>query len=345
MEYTVQCPICGADGTAMANHVIAQHLTARDVTAPGLRISAPELPPKAPILPSRSLTRAAQPGTSFGTKARNKWLMAVIGGVLVLVLVLAGAVLRRVHNQKPEPSNIADAGFPRTLQELNASYVEPPAGQNAATFYSQGFDALHTANLGSSNIPLLGKGTLPPLGAPISGSMKSALAGVIRSNEDALQLFARGAQFEQSRYPVDLTRGIETPFPHLAKVKGAVQLVELAGLLHAESHDGNQAANDLLTALALARSLQPEPSLISQFVRAASINIAVRAWEQTVNRTSLPSESLGKLLKAFQKLEDDEARGEGFNHGLAAERATWIALAGTPQKLLELVSAPDALQI
>ena len=37
---------------------------------------------------------------------------------------------------------IAAKGDPVTLEELNKSYAEPPAGQNAAELYAQAFNAL-----------------------------------------------------------------------------------------------------------------------------------------------------------------------------------------------------------
>ena len=144
---------------------------------------------------------------------------------------------------------------------------------------------------------------------------------------------------------MDLRRGVETPFPHLGKVKNAVQLIELAGLLHAENRDGRQAANDVSTALAVARSLAMEPAMISQAVRVGIVHRAVEAWEQTANRASLPGPALSKLQKVFEKMEDYDSRGEGFTRGLAAERVIWRSLLGTPQKLAELVSSDAVLEI
>lgn len=345
MAYSVQCPICGLDGTTIANQMIAQYLS---VSAPRLRFSEPDLPPRAPALPRPKPVWSAQTGSSLRSKAGKGWLMVAIGVLVVLVVVLAGIVFGRLHARPSSPANPADLandGFPHSLKEIDTAYAQPPAGQNAATVYSQGFDALQIANVGSFNVPLLGKGAPPPLGSPIPVSMKSSVAGVVRANKDALRFFAQGAEFEQSRYPVDLTAGLEAPFPHLIKIKNAVQLVALAQMVDAENHDAKQAAKDVRTALALGRSLVPEPSLISQLVRATTVEMAVRSWERTANRVSLPNESLKELLRIFQKLEDYESAGEAFKHGLAADGAMWIAMFGTPQKLVEFISAPGVLNV
>jgi hypothetical protein len=116
--------------------------------------------------------------------------------------------------------------------------------------------------------------------------------------------------------------------------------VESSAILHAEAHEGKAAADDVLAALALARSLQAEPSLLSQSVRAGLIATAVDTWEQSVNRVASPQESLSDLMNTFKKMEEYEARGEGSNRGLAGERATWIALLDEPSKLLQAFSMP-----
>jgi len=342
MGDAVQCPVCGADGAAAANELIAQHLAAQAAPPPALRIGGQKPPPTAQRPPPHNLAGALHDGNAHGAKFRNKWLVPAICGVAVLILVLAGTLLfGRSPDKKHEsagPLALADDGLPHTLEELNAWYVEPPAGQNAATFYSQGFNALHLGNVGASNLPLLGQGQLPPLGAVMPGSVKAALAAFVKSNRDALQFFAQGAKYEQSRYPLDLTQGVDTVFPHLPKVKSAMLLMELSAVSHAEGKEGKSAANDVLVALALARSLEAEPSLISQLMRAATVSIAVAALEQTLNRTALPRESLSDLRNAFQKMEGYDARGEGFNRALAAERATSMTLLSKPREILQVLT-------
>jgi len=338
MAYPVQCPICGTDGTAAANRAIARHLESQTTSAPGLRLGEPPPPPTVhPPVPQK-LPSAAKTGSSARTKPRTKRLVQKICGAVVLVLVAAAAVIfGRSHHGS---SAVSNEDLPHTLVELNAWYVEPPAGQNAAIFFSQGFDALQIGNVNDPNTPLLGKGKLPPLGATMSVSVKSALAAALHANKNALQFFVQGAKCEQSRYPLDLKQGVDAVFPHLLKVKSATLVTELSAIQHAEANDGEQAANDVLTALGLARSLCAEPSLSSQKMRAASVLITLAALEQTLNRTALRPGSLSELSTAFHKMEDYDTRGEGFNRALAAELITSTALLATPQKLQELLSAP-----
>jgi hypothetical protein len=260
---------------------------------------------------------------------------------IVLALALVGVVYAAHSHGRNLPAghiDPTDNEYPRTLAELNAWYVEPPAGQNSATFFTQGLNALQIGN--GANRPSVSKGTLPPPGSPVPPSVKSSMTSLVRANGEALRFFAHGAKFEQSRYPVDLTPGYEALLPHLPKLRSAGLVVEWSGILHAEAHEGKAAADDVLAGLALARSLQAEPSLLSQHVRAALVATAVDTLEQTVDRVTSPPESLTELMNAFKKMEEHEARGGGFNRGLAGERATWITLLDEPAKLRQALSMP-----
>lgn len=266
--------------------------------------------------------------------------MPSIAVSIFLVLALVGVVFAaHSHSQKPPIGHRDPTGneFPRTLAELNAWYVEPPAGQNGATYFTQGLN-VQVGN--GANRPQLTKDSLPPPGSPVSPSVRSLMTSFVRANGEALRFFAQGAKFEQSRYPVDLTPGYEALLPHLPKLRSAGLLVECSAILHAEAHDGKAAADDVLTGLALARSLQAEPSLLSQQVRAALVATAVGTSERTVNRGTLPQESLTEMMNTLKKMEEFEAHGEGFNRGLAGERATWIALLEEPSKLRQALSMP-----
>ena len=210
MGYAVLCPVCGVDGTAVANELIAERLVAISPPAAMLRIGRHAPLAGAPPVPRNSPALAAARKLSAGKLRNKKLLPAVCGGV---VLVLAGAILLgRSMGLGQKPVIVASAdndGLPHTPAELNAWYVEPAEGQNAARFFSQGIQALQLANVESSGVPLLGRGTLPPLGSPMPASVKSALGSLIRSNREALQFFVQATRYEHSRYPVDLRLGVE----------------------------------------------------------------------------------------------------------------------------------------
>jgi DNA-binding transcriptional MerR regulator len=196
-----------------------------------------------------------------------------------------------------------------------------------------------------ANLPVLGNSLTPLPGTPLPPLVNSALATFMHRNREALQFFAQGAQYEQSRYPIDLTKGSNTLLPHLMGIKRGMQLSEMAAILDAENNDEKQAANDVLMTLALARSLKAEPVLISQLVRSAGVSLAVDALNQVVNRTTLSPESLSGLTKALQSMEDYDARGEGFSRAMAGELAMHLALLNNPAKLVRDLSTASATDV
>jgi hypothetical protein len=207
---------------------------------------------------------------------------------------------------QPKPSEFASgaAGIPKTLEELNHWYQDPPADQNAATFFLQGFDALQISNA-DWNLAAL-----------------------------PLDLFERGAQCSGSRYPMDMTKGFNASLPYLPKVRQAAQVSTLYALAQADLHRGTNAGRGVLLALASARTLEAEPNLVAQLIRVSSQTLAVEALEQTVNRVTLPPDTLTQLQSAFDRAAEREAAGTGFDRGFVAERLTADALIGSGPKEL-----------
>jgi hypothetical protein len=163
----------------------------------------------------------------------------------------------------PAEAVAGDASWPGNLAELNRWYAEPPAGQNAAQVFIQGFDAMDgqfrahgTTN--NVNLPLVGKAALPLPASPVPAAMKTAMAELMRQNKSALDLFQQASSLPQSRYPIDLTKGYAALFPDLARAKQAAQLSATFALGQAGLHRGQEAGESLLTGYGIGRSLETE---------------------------------------------------------------------------------------
>jgi hypothetical protein len=273
------------------------------------------------------------------TKAKT----AVIAGAAVILATGTGVVVVKETHHARKPVHLAAGALPQTPEELDAWYVEPPAGQNAATVVLRGIDARNVAGVQQmADLPVLGKLPPPDPAAPLPPAVKTALTAFVQRNREALQCFSQAAQFEQSRYPIDLSQGANTLLPHLTGVKSAAQICQMATLLDADNGNGKKAGDDVGMTLAVARSLKAEPTLVSQLVRAAAISLAVDGLNQSVNRTTLPAESLSTLAKMFQNLEDYDTRGEGFGRALVAEKVDHLALLKHPKELVRLLETPGA---
>ena len=95
----------------------------------------------------------------------------------------------------PHVAGIDGRNFPKSLAELNNWYVEPPEGQNAATFYLKGMQAIQVtdADQKSVNLPNLGSGNMPAAGEPLSPQAKASIAAFMERNEAAWTSLQQGA--------------------------------------------------------------------------------------------------------------------------------------------------------
>src|SRR5258708_329961 len=129
LSQAVQCPVCGADGTAEANRLIAGRLAGNAPAAPGLRIGGRQRPSAIP-LPMRSPAVAVQPIDPIPVNLGSKRTSLVLGVALVSILALAGVIIfagrhnPRRTSESRSISSAAAAGLPQTLAELNAWYAE-----------------------------------------------------------------------------------------------------------------------------------------------------------------------------------------------------------------------------
>jgi hypothetical protein len=277
-------------------------------------------------------------------EARSKRRGILLAGALISIGVFAAAVLAHSPEPKPQkatPARLLNGEVPETLADLNAWYVEPAAGANAAEYYMKGANALKLTGGDISALPFLGNGQMPALDAPVDAPMKTALANVVSANREPLLWLAEGAKYRQCRYPLDLTQGFDLvyrPFPNLEK---SSLLLESAALFHADSKHGGQAANDVMVNLCLADSLADAPATLAQLLRGRIISYSVRALQQTLNRVTLPPAGATELLKVLTRMEKRDAEGEVFNRTLAGERVMGFAALAHPEQLSRALLAPD----
>ena len=271
--------------------------------------------------------------------AWTKTQLAVVTGAALILATGAGRVFIKVADGR-QKVHLAPNALPQTPEELDAWYGEPPAGQNAATFELQGFAALQINGADKNpDLPVLGGAALPPSPAtPLPPAMQAALAAFLPANQRSLQSFAQAARHDQSRYPIDLSRGSETTLPHLIMVKQGSQLAQLAAVWDTANGDADRAAADLRSGLGLAGSLKAEPVLISQLVRAASMALAANALERTLNQIVLPPEAAAQLADAFQTMADYDARGDGFNRALIGEQVNHRAMLKNPAHTIKVLN-------
>jgi hypothetical protein len=255
--------------------------------------------------------------------------------VVVLVAVVGVVLGLRWHWKRGFRARIAAvaaAGYPVTPEELDAWYKWPESGENAAdwvmgaaTYITEPLrkEYRELQRIVSYRSDRLGRR------ASIPDDMKELLGTHIRDNAKALELLHRASTIEASRYPVDLSEGLEGFIPHIGDVRNAWLLLCLEAVLCSEMGDGDGATRAIEAAFHVARTLSPEPLLISQLVCFAGQRSASGSLERIVGRIELNDAQLERLASAVGGA--DEATGvPGFLIGLQCQ-------------YLEVFKRPEAL--
>jgi hypothetical protein len=244
-----------------------------------------------------------KPQTTMQTNSRFNNAQLALFGIPVLALLAVGC---NKNDVKPDTrlnaklDAIRQAGYPITLAECNAWYVEPPAVENAALLYADAFAAL----------------------SPVEPTSPTFLA----ENQRALDLLHQAGSRNKCRYPIDMTKGAFTLLPHLQAIKKGAQLLSQAALNHATKGEIGLSAQSLLDGLHLARSLEEEPMFISHLVQVASEAIIQTGLESVLNQKAFTDEQLVRLQAAFRDAES----GAVMTRSLAGERCLGIALFQMP---------------
>jgi hypothetical protein len=194
-------------------------------------------------------------------------------------------------------ATIRQAGEPVTTVDLNAWYIEPPSGENAAPSYADAFKALATND--------------------------SASAFFVASNQQALQLLHQAATRHRCRYPIDLKNGYVEPLPHLKGIRICAKLLAQAAASEADKMRLESAAQYLMDDLGLIRSLEQEPTMISQHIRGQGERAIVAGLERVLSREKLTDADLLRLQAGF---EEAEKTSEVVPRGLIGDRCIILAM-------------------
>ena len=239
--------------------------------------------------------------------------------------------------------SIHNSGFPATCTELDKWYLQPPAGENAADIFKEAFghyamwtnkDAQFSvpADVRDTNkyssvprskrdlLPIVGMAKLPPTTEPLAPEMRQRIAEYLSDNMESLRLLHKAVLMKSCRYPIDLTRGVNTLLPHLNRVRQAARLFELDSIQHTEEQQPQPVVESVVAALGVSQSLNQEPVLISYLVRIACQGITLESLERVLNRIPLTDAQLSKLAAGIQESENHQA----FTRAFVGERCMGV---------------------
>jgi len=233
----------------------------------------------------------------------------LIGLVIVLVLSVGFVGFRMIMAGRVRAAlqAIRDARYPATLEELDAWY-EWPEGENAADLYEEAFAGYVAPPEESEYLSPMGlTAELPPPGEPLPEEMKAAISEHLAANKETLTLLHEAATIEGCRYPTDLTQELDTQVLHLHPMQTCAALLTLEALLVADQGQPELAAQSVGSALALARSVAGEPTLLSCLVRIALDGLAIDSLEWVLSKAPLTDAELAVLARAVERAENPEA--------------------------------------
>ncbi len=224
-------------------------------------------------------------------------------------------------------------GFPISGAELDRWYHRPPDDQNAASFIMDALGVYVSAAPNSTHLPVVHRSAeLPSLGTPVPDLQLKAIKKFLETNRESLELLKKTRHLTLSRYPINLSQGLNGLLPHLSPVKGGAQLLYLSSIYHTETDQLNEAVEAAVLSMGLAGSLAQEPLLISQLVRIAIQSITGGSIERMVNRKHFSDAQLASLQEAIRGGEDPEANVRAF----AGERAFALNFFLNPGNLMAM---------
>lgn len=279
-----------------------------------------------------------------GRGTRTEAEQAELDGLRKQALDFANALSLLVSiGGRPESNhegNVSDAA----LAEVLAIYPFVPPSENAAEFYLRAMDGtivFHFQELEES-LPFFTQTEMPLPAEPLEEEMLQRIRDYLALYAEPLRLVHEGGKLSKSRYPIDMRQTQATLLPHLARLRQLTRLKALEALYAAESGNEADAVRAIQDAIALARSVRREPTLISQLVRISCTDIAARVVEQVLNRVAVSDSNLRKLLAEFGSLED----GEDMLAGLFGERWMWtIPISIVREDVREMVIDDKARKI
>jgi hypothetical protein len=284
---------------------------------------------------------ANDPRLQRNTGKPRIWLwLAAIGALALMVLVGALGLWqaqgsREVANYRQE---IAERGEPLTAADLEAFYAKPPEAQDTTQLWLDGMAPLaqQAYGLAVQGLPIVGDGEpkIPPPGTdwPALPAAEKLLA----QYQSSLSLFHQAADAGgAARFPTAFNKGISMLLPHAQNLRNASRLLRLEAHVRAHRGDAAGALKSIHAALAVGKSLENEPLMISQLVRMACDASARQVLCDLLPHVRFADEDLVELQSRLSALD----YRAGLRRGLLGERVI-AAIALEDPKQLAGAAAP-----
>ncbi len=265
----------------------------------------------------------------------RRWWKIPLYAMLLLVIaftIFRYTVHRRVVNRL---NDIRDAGYPVTLEELDAWYPTPD-GPNAADVYQKAFDAF-PADPDTEGVPIVSTIEGYELGQPLDEDMAEKIKAYLAQHAEAIALLEEASKISGCKFPVEWSDGLDAPLPHLFRMRQSARLLTLQSILDVDHGDYDRAADLCIQMFGVARSLDHEPLMICSSISLSIHALALEQVEQLIQTGELSDMQLQSISDAI--LTPDEAEAM-FSRALAGERcighARFQGIGGSPSEWGEM---------
>ena len=271
--------------------------------------------------------------TEEKTKKSKLLKRAVI--VSVLMLVLTPLPLYHARNQKAFERRVEDlaaAGYPVSLADLEAAYVLPEGAQNAADLYEKAFVLLNEPNEAAQELlPVRGNYMRQEGEPPYPPQVMETVRQELEKNTEYLELLDQAARIEHCLFDRDFSDPYRISV-NLTQVKKAAQILNERNLLLAQNGQTDELFESMQTLIDLPNCLAAQPQLIDHLVMIAIEAMTAESLEDSLNMTRFSDEQLATLQQQYRDMHQQDTMTPGW----ITERAGLIeSLDMPPFKLLE----------
>ncbi|HEX7448492.1 MAG TPA: hypothetical protein VF306_13150 [Pirellulales bacterium] len=271
----------------------------------------------------------------------------LLGGVASLLVLFVAALgvgwLMAKQRVRAELARIRAAGEPVSVEDLDAFYPRPPADRDTTQLWLEAIAALDTPGFvdDAKDLPIVGESDeeLPPPGEP--WPHLAAADSLLAKYQKPLEKMHRAAQLGgAARYPTDFSADYPTSLPHLQSLRKGVKLLLLESEARARHDEPSAVAEAIETMLAAGRSIEDEPTLVSQLVRLALDGMARFQLERQLSSVRFSDNDLERISRRLAAIDYPAS----FHRALLGDRATSMEYFVNPAALgPQAPSAPSAL--
>jgi hypothetical protein len=248
--------------------------------------------------------RAEQAADGFRPPRRVRWLLRGIVAVPVVFLVAAGLLWwTQGRTVARKFAAIRQRGEPVTAAELEDYYVRPPADKDTTDLWVTASANLSAAARLSvagqatpvAKLPFVGKGPDPP--PPGQAWAELPLAEkFLKDNAAAMQMLHKAAaKGGAARYPTDFSQGIMMLLPEVMNLRQSARCLAMEASVRAHRGDAAGTIESIRAILALSKSLETDPHLLSQLIRIAICGTADGQLKELLPATPFADANLAQL--------------------------------------------------